>query len=258
MSYQNIFKRYELKYLLSKEQQLSLLQVMKEHMVPDKYGRSTISNIYFDTPDKLLIRRSLDKPRYKEKLRVRSYGIAKSDTTVFVELKKKYQGIVYKRRISMSEHIATDYLVHQEPLKEQSQISREIDYVMKLYDRIEPSVFLSYDRAAYYSIVDENFRMTFDETILARDYDLSLTKGSYGESILPEGNVLLEVKTVLGLPRWLLDFFNENRIFQTSYSKYGCAYRQILLPEVLRKSCIERSKEADQKNENYGGSIYVA
>ncbi|WP_027399019.1 polyphosphate polymerase domain-containing protein [Anaerovorax odorimutans] len=233
MSYQNIFKRYELKYQITKEQKEELLKIMGDYMIPDKFGKSTISNLYFDTPNKLLIRRSLEKPKYKEKLRVRSYGVAKPDSTVFVELKKKYKGVVYKRRMSMKEQAAVDYLLNGFPLDNPSQISREIDYFMDLYDNIEPSVFLSYEREAFFSKTDENFRMTFDENILFRDYDFSLTNGIYGENILPQGMALLEVKTALGIPSWLLDFFSENKIYKTSFSKYGNAYKQLMLQKSL-------------------------
>jgi len=233
MSYQNIFKRYEVKYLLTKEQQQRLLHIMSDYMNPDKFGKSTISNTYFDTPDKLLIRRSLDKPDYKEKLRVRSYGVANSDSTVFIELKKKYKGVVYKRRMDLHEHIATDYLCEHTPLENPTQISKEIDYFMKLYQNIEPAVFLSYEREAFYSRSDSNFRMTFDENILYRDYEISLTRGIFGNRILPENIVLLEVKTEMGIPRWLLSFLSENKIYKTSFSKYGNAYKYSILPKFI-------------------------
>lgn len=229
MSYQNIFKRYELKYLITKDEERALFEIMNGYMTPDKFGKSTISNIYFDTPDKLLIRRSSEKPCYKEKLRVRSYGVAKENSTVFVELKKKYDGIVYKRRMDMTEKAATDYLTHHIPLAEPTQISKEIDYFLDFYGDIKPSVFLSYEREAFFSKTDGNFRMTFDENILMRDYDIALTAGIYGESILPRGMVLLEVKTALRLPKWLLDFLSENKIYKTSFSKYGSAYKKALL-----------------------------
>lgn len=235
MNYQNVFKRYELKYLITKEEKKALFEIMKEYMVPDEYGKSNINNIYFDTPDKLLIRRSLDKPVFKEKLRIRSYGVTSPESAVFIELKRKYDDIVYKRRISVSEKIAMDYLVKGIPLINKSQISKEIDSFMDFYKKIEPSIFLSYEREAFYSKTDENFRMTFDERILTRDYDLSLAPGTYGESNIPEGMVVLEVKTVLGVPQWLLDFLSKNKIYKTSFSKYGNAYMKLMLPRFLKK-----------------------
>lgn len=233
MGYQNIFKRYEIKYLLTKEEHQNLLVVMNEYMYPDKFGKSTISNLYFDTPDNFLIRRSLDKPIYKEKLRVRSYGVATNDSMVFIELKKKFKGVVYKRRIDMSEQLAMEYLCQGKYLENPTQISKEIDYFMKLYRNIEPAVILSYEREAFFSNADHNFRMTFDDNILYRDEDLSLTSQIYGKSILQKGMILLEVKTALGIPMWLLEFLSQNKIYKISFSKYGNAYRNLILPKFL-------------------------
>ena len=101
MSYTNVFKRYELKYLLTPAQRDAVLLGIAPYMQLDRYGHTTIRNIYFDTGDYRLIRRSIEKPAYKEKLRVRSYRLVGSDDTVFVELKKKYDGVVYKRRIAL-------------------------------------------------------------------------------------------------------------------------------------------------------------
>ena len=73
----NTFKRYELKFLLNDEQYNSILPVIHQYMNPDKYcvgGKEYgIYNIYYDTDDNYLIRTSLEKPYYKEKIRLRSY-----------------------------------------------------------------------------------------------------------------------------------------------------------------------------------------
>lgn len=233
MSYQNIFKRYELKYLITKEEQELLKSLMGEYMEADKFGKNIIRNIYFDTPDKLLIRRSLEKPVYKEKLRVRCYGEAVSEKTVFVELKKKYNGIVYKRRMDLSEQSAMNYLCKRLPLESPCQISREIDCFYNLYKNIEPSIFISYEREAFYSDEDSNFRMTFDENIMFRDYDLSLKSAIYGDNILPQSSVLLEVKTALSIPIWLTEFLSLHKIYKISFSKYGNAYNKMLLTKSL-------------------------
>lgn len=233
MSYQNVFKRYELKYLITKEQQKLLLEVMKEYMDPDQFGKSTICNIYLDTPSKILIRRSNEKPIYKEKLRIRSYGIAASDTTVFVELKKKYNNVVYKRRISMAETDAMNYITKGIKPGIESQITKEINYFCKFYPGLEPALFMSYERKAFFSKNDSNFRMTFDENILCRDYDLNLKTGAYGTPLLAGDMVLLEVKTSLGIPIWLTKFLSENKLYKTSFSKYGNAYKSLILPKLL-------------------------
>lgn len=233
MNYQNVFKRYELKYIITKEQQKLLLEVMSEYMEPDKFGKSTICNIYFDTPSKILIRRSNEKPIYKEKLRIRSYGIASYDTTVFVELKKKYNKVVYKRRISMGESDAMNYIGEGIKPKVENQITKEINYFCELYKDLEASLFMSYERKAFFSKNDSNFRMTFDENILCRDYDLNLKAGIYGYSLLADDMVLLEVKTSMGIPLWLTKFLSENKLYKTSFSKYGNAYKSLILPKLL-------------------------
>lgn len=231
----NVFKRKEIKYLITKEQKEALYRVMEEHMEPDAFGNSTIRNIYYDTPDKLLIRRSISKPEYKEKLRVRSYQQADEDSKVFIEIKKKYKGIVYKRRMALEEKITKEYLAGKHSLAEPSQISKEIDYFMEYYGDVEPAIFLAYDREAFFSKEDPNFRMTFDENVIIRDHDISLSSPVYGESDMLKGKVILEVKTVLGIPTWLLDFFSENEIYKTSFSKYGNAYKKYMLPKHLEK-----------------------
>lgn len=231
MKYETVFRRYEMKYLITKKQKKALLLKMQGYMEPDSFGSSTICNVYFDTPNKMLIRNSLEKPIYKEKLRVRSYGVATKESTVFVEVKKKYEGVVYKRRLNLSEEVAFDYLLGGVlPQQKETQIMKELSYFMGHYEGMCPAVFLSYRRDAYFSKTDGNFRMTFDEDILGRREDLCLTKGIYGEGILPKGLVLLEVKTAFGIPLWLLDFFREQSIYKTSFSKYGKAYERLFLP----------------------------
>ena len=226
MKNQIIFNRYELKYMLTKSQLLALKNVISKYMKPDVHGKNTICSLYFDTPDYLLIRRSLEHPIYKEKLRLRSYGVAHPDSEVFMELKKKYQKVVYKRRIALLERDVSPFLLEPSNRKN-SQIAREIDYAFQLYKDLAPAVLLSYEREAFYSISDSDFRITFDENILWRDYDLSLSKGIYGNAILPKDKVLMEIKTSKAIPLWLTSFLNENHIYKTSFSKYGTAYQKI-------------------------------
>lgn len=238
MDFQNIFKRYEIKYLITKEQKELIKKLMSEYMQGDKYGRNTICNIYFDTPDYLLIRRSIQKLCYKEKLRVRSYGVATPESETFVELKKKYESVVYKRRIGMTEAEATRYTCNREKITD-SQISREIDYCFKLYKSLQPRVFLSYEREAFYSKTDYNFRVTFDENVLWRDYDLSLCKGIYGTPVMDSNLVIMEVKTAGAIPLWFTKILSKNRIYKTSFSKYGNAYLQILNKQKDKKGELE-------------------
>ena len=161
MAYQANFKRYELKYMLDVEQMRRILEAMAPYMAPDAYGLVTIRNIYFDTDNYLLIRRSLEKPVYKEKLRIRSYELADGQSPVFVELKKKYQSVVYKRRVSLPEAQAMAWMCHGTGCPE-GQIARELEFARCRYENLKPAVFLSYDRQAYYSLDGSDFRVTFD------------------------------------------------------------------------------------------------
>lgn len=232
MSYQTVFKRYEVKYLISYTQQQLIKRRMSDYMDCDEYGKSTVCNIYFDTPSFLLIRRSLEKPVYKEKLRLRSYGVATSDSTVFLELKKKYKSVVYKRRMESSEKEAMRYLCKGAPLSD-TQISREIDYFTHQYNALQPAAFLSYHREAFCAKSDPEFRITFDENILWRDYDLSLCVGLHGEPILNSGQVLMEIKTGVALPLWMANVLSENQIYKTSFSKYGNAYCKLFTKKLV-------------------------
>ena len=152
MAYQMTFKRYELKYLLNRQEKEQILLAMKPYMKLDDYGKTVIRNIYFDTDTFRLIRRSLEKPVYKEKLRIRSYKPVEKSDPVFVEIKKKYKSVVYKRRLQLPEEKVMDSFQTGEPLPVHSQIGNEIQYFRDYYENLHPSVFLSYEREAYYSL----------------------------------------------------------------------------------------------------------
>ena len=236
LAFKTVFKRYELKYMLTKEQKQKVLDAMKPYMEPDIYGRSTIRNIYFDTDNYLLIRRSIGGPAYKEKLRIRSYSKAQSDSTVFVELKKKYDHIVYKRRMSLPEREAMDWVCGSEHCQKHTQISNEIDYFLSYYKTLHPAVFLSYEREAFFAKDDSDFRVTFDDTILCRENDMSLTSEVYGTPILPNGMVLMELKCSGGIPMWMTHILSELHVYKTSFSKYGTAYQTLIFPKLYKEA----------------------
>lgn len=235
MSYQSVFKRYELKYLLTEDQKKKLLEEMEPYMEPDCYGRTTISSIYFDTEDYRLIRRSIEKPAYKEKLRVRSYGKAEADSTVFVELKKKYDHVVYKRRIPLPEKEAMEWVTGKKHCSADTQISEEVDYFLTYYRNLRPSALLSYEREAFCSKDGSDFRVTFDDTILYREEDLSLEAEVYGEPILPDGMVLMELKCPGAIPLWMAHVLSREKIYRTSFSKYGTAYSKGIFPQIMKE-----------------------
>ncbi len=228
MSYTMIFQRYEMKYLLTPQQKRQVLQAMEPYMSLDQYGRTTIRNIYFDIDSYRLIRRSLEKPAYKEKLRLRSYRLAEPDDPVFVELKKKYQSVVYKRRLLCAQARAASCLCGNEPFPVRSQIAEEIEYFRDYYRPLRPSMFLSYEREAYAMRDGGDFRVTFDENIRARQEAFTLEAGVYGTPLLPRGKVLMELKTAGGLPLWMAHCLSQNGIYQASFSKYGAAYQTLI------------------------------
>lgn len=244
MAFQTVFKRYELKYMLTLEQKERIIKAMSPYMELDKYGRTTIRNLYFDTDDYLLIRRSIEKPAYKEKLRVRSYAKASSDSTVFVELKKKYKHVVYKRRISLPHNEAMSWVTGDRHCESHTQISDEVDYFLDYYKNLHPTVFLSYEREAFFSKDKSDFRVTFDDNILCRQTDLSLTEEPYGTPILEEGKVLMEIKCSGGIPLWMTHVLSEENIFKTSFSKYGTAYKTFIFPKIFGESIHNIKEEA--------------
>ncbi len=225
----NVFRRRELKFLLDNNQRQEIERLLAQRMVPDKFGRSTICNLYYDTPDYRLIRRSLEKPIYKEKLRLRSYGRVAPGVDVFLEMKKKYKGIVYKRRIRVTQEQGMAFMNRAAPLPEDSQIARELIYFRDFYENLAPRVYLCYDRQAWYDPVDKGFRMTLDRNIRYRTEDLSLSAPEEGRLLLPPELYLLEVKASGGVPLWLTDHLSRAGIYKQSFSKYGKAYLQLLL-----------------------------
>lgn len=227
MAYQMTFKRYELKYLLTADEKQQLLRAMAPYMQLDQYGRTTIRNLYFDTDSYRLIRRSLEKPVYKEKLRVRSYRPPRAQDPVFVELKKKYKSVVYKRRLVLPESQAMASFRNGTPLPVHSQIADEVEYFRAYYGPLHPAVFLSYEREAYYAAGGGDFRITFDENIRYRAHDLALGGEIYGDPLLEAGQTLMEIKTSGGIPLWMSHALTRQQIFKTSFSKYGAAYRRM-------------------------------
>lgn len=231
MNPQMVFRRYEQKYLLTQTQRDLLLRAMGPHMRNDEYGRTTIRNVYFDTENFRLIRRSIEKPVYKEKLRIRSYKETRPSENVFVELKKKYKKVVFKRRILLPEQDAMDWLCHGHITPGNTQIVREIEYFRDFYSPLRPAVFLAYERDAYFDRSGRDFRITFDENIRARTTELSTGMDAGGE-LLPMGDmILMEIKTAGGIPLWMTRLLSEQQLFCTSFSKYGMVYREIVFPK---------------------------
>lgn len=230
-----VFNRCEKKYLLSQKQYEDIVALMQHHMEYDVYNKDgrpyRICNIYYDTADDELIRKSISKPVYKEKLRVRSYGKKQPDEDVFVEIKKKYKGIVNKRRTSVKLSDAYQYLSGYNDMDDviknnpgvNRQVLCEIDYLKTRY-KIEPKVYLSYDRVAYVCKEDKDFRLTIDSGITVRRDNVGLHLDSFGKRLLPDGVYLMEVKVSGAVPLWFAHILSQLKIYPVSFSKYGTEY----------------------------------
>lgn len=223
MAYGNTFKRHEMKFVLNEEQYLQVREAISPYMTEDKYGEHTICNIYCDSQHSDLIRRSLDKPVYKQKLRLRSYGRATDESQAFLEIKKKFKGIVYKRRMCIPYAQAHAYLVEGIPPQEQGQVFSEIDYLVKQMN-LKPHIVICYDRVALYGNEDREFRITFDGRIRSRTADLDLRSGDYGEQLVPQPYRIMEVKAADSIPMWMVKILSELKIYKASFSKYGSIY----------------------------------
>ena len=235
---QEVFRRIEKKYIVDEPIYEKLIKKLEGHFVKDRYYKSTICNIYYDTPSHQLVRNSIEKPVYKEKLRVRSYGVPDDEDMVFVELKKKYKGVVYKRRIEMTLAQTRDFFAGMEIPHSNPQIENELRYFLKFYEGIAPAMYLSYDRLAYCGAEDPSLRLTFDTHILYREEQRELDKGIWGKELLPAGIRVMEIKIPNAMPLWLSAILDELKIFPASYSKYGTAYLNELSEKIHKGKVI--------------------
>ncbi|MBR0303096.1 MAG: polyphosphate polymerase domain-containing protein [Clostridia bacterium] len=223
-----VMKRYELKYLLTAEQTNFLREHLKGHMEVDQYGKTSIASLYYDTPTYQLIRTSVEKPEFKEKIRLRSYGIATEESPVFLELKRKAYGIVYKRRVQTTIPLVHKFFSGEGDICAPGQINKEITVFRDYYKTLVPACLIIYDRIAYFE-PGGDLRLTIDENPRYRTDDLTLTRSMDGISLLGEGCTILEVKVQEAVPLWLCDILSAGGIRKGSFSKYGEAYRQQLL-----------------------------
>ncbi len=251
----NTFARKEIKFLLDMYQYEELMKVIGNYMNPDKYcvgGKEYgIYNIYYDTPDDFLIRESLAKPYYKEKIRLRSYySPASPDSPVFLEIKKKIGGIVTKRRVLMTLAESDEYFAtrHKPEIRKYitGQVFTELDAFLEHYP-VQPKQYISYQREAFFGKDNKDFRLTFDRKITDRRYDLHLSEESYGNYIIGADQRLMEVKVSDSMPAWLVEKLSELKIYKTSFSKYGRAYMNYVR-EQTTKSHIQISGISMIKN----------
>ncbi|MBO6158225.1 MAG: polyphosphate polymerase domain-containing protein [Firmicutes bacterium] len=222
-----VMKRYELKYLLSAEQTAFLRERLEGHMQVDQYGKTSIASLYYDTPNYRLIRRSIEKPEFKEKIRLRSYSLATDNSPVYLELKRKAYGIVYKRRVQSTIPQVAKFFSGEGDICSGGQINEEITTFRNFYKTLVPACLIIYDREAYFE-PGGDLRLTIDENPRYRVDHLNLTESMDGISLLPEGWTILEVKVQNAVPLWLSEILSAGKIYKASFSKYGEAYRQQL------------------------------
>lgn len=237
-----VFNRYENKFLMDDTAYGRILDRLLDDMELDEYNKThefyTISNIYYDTKDNYLIRTSVSKPLYKEKLRLRAYGIPGPDSKVYLEIKKKFNGLTNKRRTSIRLDAAYDFVNTgiKPEIKENMnrQVVNEIEYLLSLY-RPEPKLYLAYDRKALFGRGGQDLRITFDTNIRTRREELRLESGDHGEALLEPGQWLMEVKVGKSIPCWLSQLLSDYRIYSIGFSKYGREYNRYLSNCINRK-----------------------
>ncbi len=220
-----VMQRYEMKYLLDAEQTAFLCRKLKGYMQADRYGLTSIASLYYDTPDARLVRASLEKPAFKEKIRLRSYGAAGDESPVFLELKRKYDGIVYKRRIESTLPEVRRFFAGWDMHGKDVQILKEITYFRDYYKELIPACLVIYDRTAYFE-QGGSVRLTIDGRPRYRMEDMTFSRLGEGKPLLEEGCTILEIKVQGAMPLWLSGILSEGGICEGSFSKYGEAYRR--------------------------------
>ncbi|MFD0674615.1 polyphosphate polymerase domain-containing protein [Cohnella sp. GCM10027633] len=237
-----VFNRYETKYLMNTEAFHEIYRRLLEYMEPDEHNKNgdcyAISNLYYDTEHHSLIRSSLSKPKYREKLRIRAYGTPAADAKVYLELKKKVFGLVNKRRTALKLPEAYAFAGTGQAPELRSymnkQVVREIEYFLGRYE-LRPMVYLAYDRIAMFARGNRDLRISFDTNIRSRRHDLKLESGDYGQQLMEPGQWLMEVKAEKTVPLWLSKLLSELGMFRTSFSKYGNEYKKTIRYGNLEK-----------------------
>ena len=218
----SVMKRYELKFHLTKQQVDYFKEEILNHMKIDKYGLTTISSIYYDTSDNRLINRSIEKPFFKEKLRLRSYGDYRNNSPLFLEIKRKNEKIVYKRRIMTNIDKVNRFFLLDEEFGD-TQIDRELKAFKDQYGTLQAKYLIIYDRVAYYQ-EDSDVRITLDMNPRYRVNNLEFKDLNDATPLLDKDEAILEVKVQHSIPLWLVEILTKGKIYQTSFSKVGIAH----------------------------------
>lgn len=222
--YNKIFKRVEIKYILTDNEKNKLLKRIKPFIEKDEYYESTINNVYYDTPNNDLIVNSIEKPLFKEKVRIRSYGTPNNESKIFLEIKNKYKGVVGKRRVSLSLNEFYDF-INNRNYDESNQIMKEIVYHFDYYNLV-PKMFIAYDRKSYKGKDDDSVRITIDTNLRSRNDNLRLEYGNQGKNYFDNPKSIVEIKILGSMPLWLSNILSELKIYPRSFSKYGSIYQK--------------------------------
>ena len=220
-----VMKRYELKYILTAAQEAFFREKVAGHMQVDQFGLTSIASLYYDTPDYRLINASIEKPLFKEKMRLRAYGLASDTSPVFLELKRKAYGVVYKRRVQSTVPLVQKFFDREGDICAGGQINREITYFRDFYGNLAPACLIIYDRTAFFE-PGGDLRLTIDNRPRYRTEDLDLRVSMDGEELLPKGQSILEIKVQDAIPLWLSSILDEGKIYKNTFSKYGEAYKR--------------------------------
>lgn len=220
--------RYENKYVITDKKKDIILPSLLRYMEFDKYCVGDkdypIYSLYFDTKNNDVVRRSVQKPYYKEKLRLRSYKLNPNDNdTVFLEIKKKIGGIVNKRRVVLTYKQAVNFIKYGKVPQLsgiQKQIMNEICYYISLHP-IEKTVLIHYDRNALFGKDDKSLRITFDRNLTADGNTDILHTENEGNFIVVPDTRIMEIKISGATPIWLSEILTENHIYRSSFSKFG-------------------------------------
>ena len=228
------FKRYERKYMITAEKLERIMPTLLEHMELDPFciggNEYRIYSIYYDTPNHDVIRQNSSKPVYKEKMRIRSYYDRKGlDDKVFMEIKKKSEGVGNKRRIKLRireiEPFVNEGILPETKDYLSTQVAKELQYFLKM-NKVQPALYVQYDRLALFGKEDKNFRMTFDRNLRTRRSHFILGESEEDEFLLPENTYIMEIKILGAMPLWLTKLLSENELFSHGFSKYGARYKK--------------------------------
>ena len=226
------FSRYEFKFPVKYDDMDRMLDDLAPYVGQDEHtdenGYYTISSIYLDNDTWQCFYETINRDKYRQKVRLRVYGSVDNNSICFFELKAKFKGLVGKRRVKMRLGDAMTFIKecnagHDPDINtfecSNRQILKELKHII-LTKSLKPTVVVSYERLALFSKDDPDLRITFDVNIRTRDTELDLTKGTGGDYVTSEDTAILEVKTSKNIPYWLVGILKKYNYKDQTFSKY--------------------------------------